>query len=246
MEFYLQYFNLCPPTIRIQTLKEFILFYYATQTINAMPLAQPKTTYSFISIKALTLSKGFILVDLQNDMFKWALSGEDIINTFEHILKGERLQEVENKTIDKVTGEEIKTYSQEWVLHKGSRALLNESGISKIINSMYTFLNRNMYLANLSEERALKITRDVCLSVNRQLFFGNKLYNLSTDDYGSVVNQLLTLCLSATSRPMNEGERKFFKTTTQEIRQLVSSDKGGGGSGGGNLFGFDNKNKGNG
>ncbi len=163
---------------------------------------------------------------INSDMFKWSLSGEDIVATFQHILRGESLEIIE-KTETDATGQPYTKQVAKWSKTNESEALLNSRGEKELTNTLYTFLNRNTYLSNFKESRALKIARDLLLAVNRDLFFYSDDFAMADRSYNFIITQLQTLLLAAIYRPVDEGERKFYKATVQEIRQVLSSTKDG-------------------
>lgn len=187
------------------------------------------------------------------DFAKWALSGEDIVLSFQHILQGEMIKpEQDLKTLP--DGNTYTVPKLVWV--KVSRSLLNDEGIQQITSTLYSFLNRSVFLSNLSELRTMGLARRILLSVNKKLLLSTQPYKDKNGDYiyanieikqpdGTkvVVKQLKTqfdmvpedfeqiiaslegLLIPSLLRAYQEGERKFFAHTEQTVRQVVSTDK---------------------
>ena len=160
--------------------------------------------------------------DERTGMFKWALSGEEMITQFQHLCRGEQATSTP-VTQTMPDGTKYETVQTKWT--KVSDALMNELGIQSVSSTLYSFLNRNVFLTNLSEHRGMNLARDILLAVNEELFLNRKKYDLLSTNFNSVVTKVETLCISAIQRPFEQGEKKFWKGTSQEIIQKLESNK---------------------
>ena len=158
---------------------------------------------------------------------KYGLSGEDIINYMSHVLNGETLQ----VTITKErlpTGEVTENPHYDWA--KTGVPFLNNKGIQAITVVMYSMLNRNTYLSNMEVQKAMDLSRQLLLSINKKLFlstcYNRNEYDLRPDNYELILSQLTNILVSAILRPVDEGERKFYSKVTQEVRQVIDSSRG--------------------
>ncbi len=160
--------------------------------------------------------------DGKEGMFKWSLSGEDIVIQFQHILQGDQLMAtMKTEALPDGTTQQIQML--EWI-KKGS-PLLNETGIQQISTTLYSFLNRSVFLSNLTETRAMQLARDLLLTVNKKLFLDHLAFGLSDNDYEHIITELEELIIPSLFRPVDEGERRFFTKTSSENRQIITSDR---------------------
>lgn len=102
----------------------------------------------------------------QADFAKWALSGEDIVLSMQHILQGEMIQ-AKSKVEQTPTGETYAVPQLVWV--KVSDSLLNDTGIQQMTSLLYGFLNRSVFLSNLTEQRTMTLAQRILLSANKKL-----------------------------------------------------------------------------
>lgn len=169
-------------------------------------------------------------------VIKWAATSDDLIEMIEHELKGEEL--VENKTTYKdALGNDSEDVSYAWKKSDKLDTALTEEGIKKIGRKLRTFLTRNVYLSNFSEEQTNKLAKDILLCINSELFYNAKQWRLKPEDYNSLITDMQALVIPSLRRPLGEGERKFYKTTTQELIQSVQSAKQSLANAATNLFG---------
>ncbi|MEM3859291.1 MAG: hypothetical protein QW478_07775 [Candidatus Micrarchaeaceae archaeon] len=168
------------------------------------------------------------MADERSDMFKWALSGEDIIVNYEHILQGEMIK-TEIRTEVLPDGSQSQYPVMSW--QKVSEPLMNAEGIQSITSTLYSFLNRSVFLSNLSEMKAMQLARNILLVVNRKILLRVKQFNISPENYEEVMSKLETLLIPSLLRAQDEGERKFFAKTTTELRQVLERPPQGQGGG---------------
>ncbi len=171
-------------------------------------------------------------------MFKWSLSGEDIVIQFQHILQGDQLVATyKTETLPDGTTQQIQIL--EW--DKKGDKLLNDVGIQQISTTIYSFLNRSVFLSNLTEARAMQLARDLLLTVNKKLFLDHEAFGLKESDYEHIITELEELVIPSLFRPVDEGERRFFTKTSSENRQIITTDKSGIGASSGLFGGFTGK-----
>lgn len=108
-----------------------------------------------------------------------------------------------------------------WV--KVSKPLLNEEGIQQITSILYSFLNRSVFLSNLSELRTMTLARRILLSVNKKLLLSTQ----PSKDAGS--NYIYV----HTSTPQPEGPnmvskklKTMFDMQPEDFEQILSSLEG--------------------
>jgi hypothetical protein len=170
--------------------------------------------------------------DERSSLAKWTLSGEDITINIQHILKGEiivpyeRTEKLPDGTVYKVT-------DVRW--QQKAKPMLSQEGIQQITTMLYGFLNRNVFLSNLTEKRAMSLARDILLMANKKLFLDAERFGLTPSNYALIITELESHIIPALLRAFEEGERKFLSKTTTELRQIVGSDKQQQGS---NIFGW--------
>ena len=164
-----------------------------------------------------------LFVPEDNSDMRWSLQGEDIVLIFEHILKGESLTQVPKEEV--LPNGEKDTYMDiAWV--KTGEQLLYDTGIQQVSTCIYSFLNRNTYLSNLSEMRSMMLARDTLLAVNKKLFVDAEKMGLKAEDYEHIMTELEDLVIPALLRPLEEGERKFQAKRGQEYKQINTSGSG--------------------
>lgn len=163
-----------------------------------------------------------IMADDNASLTKWQLSGEDITINIQHILKGEiivpydRVETLPDGTNYKIT--DVKWEAK-------ATPMLSDEGIQQITTMLYGFLNRNVFLSNLTEQRAMGLARDILLMANKKLFLDAEAFKLTPSNYALIITELESHIIPALLRAYEEGERKFISKTNTELRQIVGSDK---------------------
>ena len=98
-----------------------------------------------------------------DDVTKWRLGGDDIIENLEHHLKGEFL-ESEVKDTD-----EGPIMIQKWISRPDAR-FMNDTGSKAVIATATAMVNRVVFLSNISEEHVYMICGDVELALSRLIY----------------------------------------------------------------------------
>ena len=160
--------------------------------------------------------------DSKAEFAKWALTGEDIVSSYQHILEGEIVEPVIQQEL-MPDGTTTNVQVNQWT--KKGTPLLSDEGIQQLTTTLLGFLNRSVFLSNLTEKRAMGLAQDILLTVNKKLLLSVKDFGLKTENYEQIITQLEGLMIPSLLRAFEEGERKFYAKTTQEIIQRIGSDK---------------------
>ncbi|MAH48716.1 hypothetical protein CMI37_23015 [Candidatus Pacearchaeota archaeon] len=146
--------------------------------------------------------------DLQtSDLIKFQLDPEGILDSIERTLRGQIFDDIR----------------QDWIVPKGGVALMNEKGVTTLMNVVIRpRVNKNVYLTNLSEPEIKKIMYKTMLNIVEKLFVSRKEYEIEKDNLDVILHLIEDNLLFALNRSLDEGERNFLKTTesVKEIRTV--------------------------
>lgn len=128
----------------------------------------------------------------EGDNYRWELFMEDVLEKFEHSLRGEKLN--------------VKTGM--WFTPSDAKPKLNDKGINDIMSDFSLLMNKATYLANIKPEYADEETKiETGAFINKLKF---NYYNWSLDEcqFESIIFQYARTIKLALSRPVGDLERR--------------------------------------
>jgi hypothetical protein len=127
------------------------------------------------------------------------LDPEEIIEEIKRTLKGVK--------INKLTGEQTKE----------AEPLMNDEGISKIILTMRSVVNKNIIMSAIQEPMINKLTADLANEIVDELTLNWKEYGIKNkSDVDKIEGVCKRMAYAALMRSKEGGERRFLGTTTVE------------------------------
>lgn len=135
----------------------------------------------------------------------------DSLYDFELFLR--RLKKNEDGTLSMVGGRRL------W------KPMMNDVGINTVLLCMQGVVNQMTALSNLDEQEIYTILRDFTYNMVESLAFNRSKYNLEVTDRPVVVGSARRFLYIFMKRPFQEGDKKFFKGITQEIKQTTEISK---------------------
>lgn len=157
-----------------------------------------------------------------NQLTQLQLLTSDILEDIEHQLRGELYDENQDA----------------WV-QKGKKIIKTEDGIRDILSELYTFLNRNVILSELTDEEIRKLTMELSKSLVFSLGKKADEYTRNnTSDLSSTVRTVSRTAFFTMKRAKDRGEGKLLGQTTTYVERNTGDE------GGGKLPGIFGRNKG--
>lgn len=134
----------------------------------------------------------------------------DILEDIEHQLKGEIYNEEKD----------------EWV-NKGEKLILVDKGIHEVLTHMYTFLNRNVILSELSDPEIRTIMQVLDEEITYFLAEKADIYTNNDITKLDLIKRIIThTAFFSLKRALNRGEGQLLKDTVTRVEHY---DTGGGG-----------------
>jgi hypothetical protein len=97
------------------------------------------------------------------------------------------------------------------------KPLMNDVGINSILLSMHSILNTKTPLSNLDDEEIFILIFDLGKDLITNLTFNKDKYECENCNRSVIVGAATRFCYIFLKRPYGEGDRKFFKGTSQEV-----------------------------
>lgn len=187
---------------------------------NESPLQQSynRAMTGSISNRSNTLVAG----QNQENLIKWQLELDSILERIEHILRGDRPRMIDGNLIF------VEPKSDD-------EKMFNDFGVAEIMRILSMYLNRNTILSNYDEETILYKVYDFGCEVSDLIFLKYENMGLNTLEkrkrYTMIVRELVDTVHSAYLRALNGGERDSLRQA-RSIQQTESFSPFGGGMGG--------------
>lgn len=165
----------------------------------------------------------------QDNLIKWQLELDSILERVEHILRGDRPKMVNGSMI--------------FIEAKNDNdKIFNDYGVAEIMRILSMYLNRNTILSNYDEDTINWKVLDFGYEVSDLIFLKYEEMGLNTLEkrkrYPMIVRELVDAVHSAFLRALNGGERDSLR----QARQITQSEQiMGQGVGGGVPFGYPQK-----
>jgi len=147
---------------------------------------------------------------------KWQLEVEDIIQTIMKTL-GWQLIIKEDQT-GKVTIELIPLFEKKY----GKKPLINEKGIIMVLESLFKIINKNTFLANLSDKEVKTILFDHMISIMDDLAMNFDYYGIeSIASLGIIRSTIENMCEIALTRGRGGTTLDYLKTI-QKFKEIIT------------------------
>lgn len=146
----------------------------------------------------------------EDNLVKWQLELDNILERIEHILKGDRPT--------------FKNGVEIWEECKDPRRrLFNDRGVDEIMGILTMHINRNTILSNYAEEDINRTVFDLGERLNDLIFMRYDDFGLDTPEkrknYPMIVMNIVDMVRSTYLRALNGGERESLRTARQLIQQ---------------------------
>ena len=116
------------------------------------------------------------------------------------------------------------------------KALMNDAGISSVVGSVQSFVNQVAIMSNLNKNEIPMLMDFLGDTLAKDLMLNRVLYEISDESArDKIYFTALSTAFITLKRAYEEGDKRFWKGTVQEIRSTVDSN---GGRGGGFLSGL--------
>lgn len=140
------------------------------------------------------------------DLVRWQLTTEDIIELYEHSLRGE-------------------VWNPEAAKWKPLRdPLVNDDGIFNILSCMRAHLHKCTILSNLKDDEVKRLCRESTAVIINKLADNYKRWNINVHDLDGIATDYDHIIFVTTKRSMNEGERNFLKPVERRV-ESISAEK---------------------
>lgn len=148
----------------------------------------------------------------QDNLIKWQLELDSILERVEHMLRGDRPETMNHRTI--------------WIKAKDIKEVIfNNSGVAEIMRILSLYLNRNTILSNYDDETINWKVLDFGKEVSDLIFLKYESFGLNTLEkrklYPMIVKQLVDTVHSAYLRAYHGGERESLR----EARSIQQTEQ---------------------
>lgn len=154
----------------------------------------------------------------QDDLVRFQLMLSDILETAEHLLRGD-------KVLTDVDGNVSWAEPDEEDLR-----LFNEKGVQAILRILHSYLNRNTILANYEVQEIKDIVYDFGHNVNKYIYSNYEKMGLDTIEkikvYPTILNSIKDMVHSAYTRAYNGGERQSLREARHVSQSLTPQGYG--------------------
>lgn len=142
-----------------------------------------------------------------DDMARYQLELNDLLEQTEHVLKGDIIQ--------------IKDKVKVWVDNPHpEKNPLNEEGVRKIMLELQTYINRHIILGDYEEKDINQIMKGYGKKFSNLLFMKYEEMGMDTEEkrqeYASIVMNVVNLVYASYSRAKDGGERRSLREMIQQ------------------------------
>lgn len=153
----------------------------------------------------LTSRHSSFMTEQDDNLIKWQLELNDILERAEHILRGDIPKYVNGVLI--------------WETNKESNNPLNERGIQEIMKILAMYINRNTILSDYDDKEINLKVFDFGRRINNFIFMMYDEIGMDTDEkrksYDLIVGELIDMVHSAYKRALHGGERRSLREMIQ-------------------------------
>lgn len=154
----------------------------------------------------------------ENDMAKWQLELNDILERIEHILKGDQPKFKDGHMIwEDNPHKELNT--------------LNDNGVKEILKILAIYVNRNTILSDYEDDEIRVVLLDFGKRLNNLIFMKYDDYGMANEEqrkeYEMLVGAVVDIIYSAYKRAKHGGERRSIRemvSITHSMGSQVGSD----------------------
>jgi len=114
-------------------------------------------------------------------------------------------------------GHEMETY----------QPLMNDKGINAIMGMVRSIVNKITIMGNLNKGEIMTMMDFTADTLSKTLMVKTKEYGIVAEDRDLIYYKVLSTCFLCLKRPFEEGDRRFWKGSQQEITTRVEGQHGG-------------------
>jgi len=159
---------------------------------------------------------------ISDDVARWQLELNDILEKAEHVLKGDVVKFEKGSIL--------------WIARSDPQNnTLNEYGVQLIMKCLAMYINRNTILSDFTEEEVRLQTYDFARKLNDLIFMKYDEMGMNTEDkrkeYPIIVEMMKAIVYSAYSRAKDGRERESYRKMISVSQQNQAQQMVGGGGG---------------
>lgn len=153
---------------------------------------------------------------MQDNLIKWQLELDNILERCEHILRGDKLEFNQGNII--------------WIPNVNAKDnILNEYGVQEVMRILSMYLNRNTILSDYSDEEIREKVLDFGREISDLFFMKYEemgLVNLEKrKNYPMLIREMVDIVHSSYKRALHGGEKRSLR----EARQITQTENIAGG-----------------
>ena len=114
---------------------------------------------------------------------------------------------------------------KEWIVPDGCYPLVNDSGINSFMTDASAVINQNTIMSNLKEDRISAIIISLSDTIINKIAMNWKEFNIKKSDLDTIHNCIIVPSYMALNRAMNEGEKRFLKTSVRAVESFTTNTK---------------------
>ncbi len=107
-------------------------------------------------------------------------------------------------------------YEWKYVKNTEVKPLLNDMGVQSVLQTIKINVNNITSLSNINDVIVRREARHALLTITSDLFRNWNRYDLNPSNFDKIIGDLHTLIINGIYKALNEGERRFHSSNTQE------------------------------
>jgi hypothetical protein len=137
----------------------------------------------------------------------------------------EVLFEIEMKLRGKKEVVNEETGKKEWVMPLNCKPLVNDKGINSFLSDAAAVINQNTILSNLKDTEVAGIITSLGDTIINKITMNWKDFDIDKSNLDTVHNSIIIPAFMSLKRAMNEGEKRFLKTSVRAVESYTTNQK---------------------
>ncbi len=152
---------------------------------------------------------------------KFILDLSEMLDIIYIRLNGMEMRTVKETAIDGDTGKETKKYIKKYV-RDDKKALMSLEGVDAMVGTLMNAVNhKGVFMSNFNDWETTALSEELLDDLATVMFVNYHVWQIkSISDMTVIIDTIRTNLLATLKRPFEEGERKFYKKTVLERRNI--------------------------
>jgi len=107
-------------------------------------------------------------------------------------------------------------------IHQYGDPLMNDEGIKSVLGQVRSIVNQNTIMTNIDKNGVILLMDSLADTLAKDLMVNRKRYNIiNASARDKIYSEALHISYITLRRPYEQGDRKFWKNTMQEVHTVV-------------------------